>query len=182
MSVNPGQRGRPTPPRRSTSRGDRVILISTVAIVVLAIGLVPFYLFTPAHDVVRAIITRPLPPSVARGVPTSTPSPVAVAQVNPQAVATSVPEATSATPRTPVPLPTTSVGDTRFAFVLLGYGGGGHDGAYLTDSIMVTIVDPEKKTLTLLSLPRDSWVPLQFDGKSSVYNKLNTAYAFAKSS
>jgi LCP family protein required for cell wall assembly len=62
----------------------------------------------------------------------------------------------------------------------MGYGGGSHDGAYLTDSMMVVVVDPTNKTLTLLSLPRDSWVPMTFDGKNYVYNKVNTAYAFAK--
>lgn len=46
--------------------------------------------------------------------------------------------------------------------------------------MMVVIVDPQQKTLTLLSIPRDSWVPLLFDGKTAVYNKVNTAYAFAQ--
>jgi LCP family protein required for cell wall assembly len=73
-----------------------------------------------------------------------------------------------------------SLGGSRFAVVLLGYGGPGHDGAYLTDSIVVVIVDPTAKTLTLLSVPRDSWVPLEFDGRTPVDNKINTAYAFAK--
>jgi LCP family protein required for cell wall assembly len=72
--------------------------------------------------------------------------------------------------------------DQRYAFLLLGYGGGGHDGAYLTDSMMVLIVDPTKKSLTMLSLPRDSWVPMSFDGKTQIYNKVNTAYAFAMDS
>jgi LCP family protein required for cell wall assembly len=63
---------------------------------------------------------------------------------------------------------------------LLGYGGPGHDGPYLTDSMMLVIVDQDRKSLTLLSIPRDSWAPLEFDGRTRVYNKLNTAYAFAK--
>lgn len=77
-------------------------------------------------------------------------------------------------------LPTKAASDPRFAFLLLGYGGGGHEGGYLTDSIVVAIADPAQKTLTLLSIPRDCWVPLLFDGKTAVYNKVNTAYAFAK--
>jgi LCP family protein required for cell wall assembly len=83
---------------------------------------------------------------------------------------------------TPRPAPSPTPVDQRYAFLLLGYGGGGHDGAYLTDSMMVVIVDPTKKTLTMLSLPRDSWVPMSFDGKSQIYNKVNTAYAFAMDS
>lgn len=81
---------------------------------------------------------------------------------------------------TPAPLPTVAAQDTRFAFLLMGYGGGGHDGAYLTDSMMVVVVDAERKSLTLLSLPRDSWVPMSMNGKTTEYNKINTAYAFAK--
>jgi LCP family protein required for cell wall assembly len=75
---------------------------------------------------------------------------------------------------------TATPADDRYAFLLLGYGGGGHDGAYLTDSMMVVIVDPSQKTLTLLSIPRDSWVPFSFDGTTWIYNKINTAYAFAQ--
>ncbi|MBI2954649.1 MAG: LCP family protein [Chloroflexi bacterium] len=77
-------------------------------------------------------------------------------------------------------VPSKDVADPRIGFVLLGYGGGGHDGAYLTDSMMVVIADPRQKTLALLSIPRDSWVPMLFDGKTAVYGKLNTAYAFAR--
>lgn len=70
--------------------------------------------------------------------------------------------------------------DPRFAFLLLGYGGIEHEGAYLTDSIVAAIANPDTKTLTLLSIPRDCWAPLLFDGQTAVYNKLNTAYAFAQ--
>lgn len=77
-------------------------------------------------------------------------------------------------------VPTKEASDPRFAFLLLGYGGGGHEGGYLTDSIVVAIANPAQKTLTLLSVPRDCWVPLLFDDKTAVYNKVNTAYAFAK--
>src|SRR5258708_32690432 len=45
--------------------------------------------------------------------------------------------------------------------------------------MMGGIVDPSRTSLTMLSLPRDSWVPMSFDGKSTIYNKVNTAYAFA---
>ena len=80
------------------------------------------------------------------------------------------------------PLPVKDVSDPRFAFLLMGYGGGGHDGAYLTDSMMVVIVDPSRKSLTLISLPRDAWVPISFDGQKPIYSKLNTAYAYARDS
>lgn len=63
---------------------------------------------------------------------------------------------------------------------MLGYGGGGHDGAYLTDSMVVVIFNPGKRTMTLLSIPRDSWVPMSIDGKTTDYGKINSAYALAR--
>lgn len=42
--------------------------------------------------------------------------------------------------------------------VLLGYGGAGHDGSLLTDSIIVIHVDTNKKTAAIISIPRDLWV------------------------
>lgn len=79
-------------------------------------------------------------------------------------------------------VPTKEASDPRFAFLLLGYGGGAHDGSYLSDSMVVVIADPTQKSLTLLSLPRDAWVPMIFNGQTATYNKLNTAFAFSKDS
>jgi LCP family protein required for cell wall assembly len=42
--------------------------------------------------------------------------------------------------------------------VLLGYGGGGHAGSLLTDSIIVVHVNTNNKTAALISIPRDLWV------------------------
>jgi LCP family protein required for cell wall assembly len=67
-------------------------------------------------------------------------------------------------------------GDGRINILLLGIGGGNHDGADLTDSIVIASIDPVAKDITLLSIPRDLWV--------SVPNywsmKINAAYASAK--
>lgn len=43
-------------------------------------------------------------------------------------------------------------------FLLMGAGGGIHDGSDLTDTIIVASLDYEKKLVTLLSIPRDYWV------------------------
>ncbi len=45
-----------------------------------------------------------------------------------------------------------------FNTVLLGYGGEGHSGTYLTDSIIVVHVDTNTKKAALISIPRDLWV------------------------
>ncbi len=65
---------------------------------------------------------------------------------------------------------------TPINLVLLGYGGGNHDGAYLTDSIMVVSIDPQTQKIFLISIPRDLWVKIPTDGPTSSYWKINAAY------
>src|SRR5438105_10936522 len=43
--------------------------------------------------------------------------------------------------------------------LLLGVGGGTHEGPNLTDTIIYANIDPDKKKVTLVSLPRDMWIP-----------------------
>lgn len=64
-----------------------------------------------------------------------------------------------------------------YAILLMGYGGGTHDGGRLTDSIMVARVKPKNEKITLISIPRDLWVNLPLDGDNTVGYKLNAAYA-----
>ncbi len=54
--------------------------------------------------------------------------------------------------------------------LLLGIGGGTHDGPNLSDTIIFASVSPEKNKVSLISVPRDLYVP---DLKA----KVNTAYA-----
>lgn len=71
--------------------------------------------------------------------------------------------------------PTLPPGKTTFNILLLGYGGEGHDGAYLTDTMMVAHVDTEKNTVSLISLPRDLWVNVP--GKPKDFHaKINSVY------
>ncbi len=62
----------------------------------------------------------------------------------------------------------------RINVVVLGYGGAGHDGAYLTDSLMVMSLVPGDRATTLVSVPRDLWV--QVPPNSGQYSKINSAY------
>lgn len=66
---------------------------------------------------------------------------------------------------------------TPLNILLLGYGGGTHDGTYLTDSIMIIHLDPEKVRATLISIPRDLWVNTADAGSASAYEKINAAYS-----
>lgn len=76
----------------------------------------------------------------------------------------------------------TSVSDRLHANVpvdilLLGYGGAGHDGPYLTDSIMDVHIDPKTKNIFLISVPRDIWVKIPTTTSGGQYSKINAAYA-----
>lgn len=63
-------------------------------------------------------------------------------------------------------------GTGRVNILLLGRGGGNHDGPDLTDSMMLVSIDPVNHTSTLLSLPRDLWVNIPSAGNM----KLNAAW------
>jgi polyisoprenyl-teichoic acid--peptidoglycan teichoic acid transferase len=49
-------------------------------------------------------------------------------------------------------------GSDRVNILMVGYGGPGHDGAYLADSIQVMSVDPATDTTTTIPIPRDLWI------------------------
>ncbi len=65
----------------------------------------------------------------------------------------------------------------RENILVLGYGGAGHDGAYLTDSMMVMSLLPSSHHTTLISVPRDLWV--QVPEGSGNYGKINSVYEYA---
>lgn len=66
-------------------------------------------------------------------------------------------------------------GDGRVNILLLGRGGEGHDGADLTDTILVASIDPVNNKAALVSLPRDFWVTT-----SNGSSKVNAVFANAK--
>ncbi len=71
-------------------------------------------------------------------------------------------------------------GDGRVNILLLGRGGEGHDGADLTDTILVASIDPVQHQASILSIPRDLWVANNKAGGG--YSKINEVYADAKMS
>ncbi len=66
--------------------------------------------------------------------------------------------------------------EDRINFILLGMGGPNHDGAYLTDTIIVGSFKPSTKRLVLMSIPRDLSVPIAGYG----WRKINSANALAE--
>ena len=71
----------------------------------------------------------------------------------PQAQAVQKSEPEEETPFEPIEI------EGSYNAVLLGSGGKGHSGGTLTDSIIVVSVDPANKKASLISVPRDLWVP-----------------------
>lgn len=60
--------------------------------------------------------------------------------------------------------------DERVNVLLLGIAGGNHDGPSLTDTVIFASIDPDSKKVTLVSIPRDFWMP-------ELVQKINFAYA-----
>ncbi|MFA5358864.1 MAG: LCP family protein [Patescibacteria group bacterium] len=66
--------------------------------------------------------------------------------------------------------------DDRINFLLLGIGGEGHDGPYLTDTIILVSFKPKEKKVALISIPRDLVMPIPGYG----WRKINNANAYGE--
>jgi len=66
----------------------------------------------------------------------------------------------------------------EYTFLLMGYGGGRHDGTFLTDTIIVVNVNLKSKRILLISIPRDLWVKVPTKD-SKFYSKINAVYQMA---
>src|SRR5947209_8224343 len=79
--------------------------------------------------------------------------------------------------QTPLSTQTSYMGTSdRVNLLVMGFGGTGHDGAYLTDSMVVMSLLPQSQHTTLVSVPRDLWV--QIPPGSGQYHKINYAYVY----
>lgn len=61
--------------------------------------------------------------------------------------------------------------DSKINVLLLGMAGGKHDGATLTDTIMVVSFDTKTEQVNLISLPRDLWVDSEKSKINALYQK-----------
>lgn len=66
--------------------------------------------------------------------------------------------------------------DGKLNVLILGIGGEGHDGAQLTDTILLASYDRERKKLGLVSIPRDLAYPLG----GGRFEKINSVNAYAE--
>lgn len=63
----------------------------------------------------------------------------------------------------------------RINILLLGFGGEGHDGAYLTDSQLILSIFTKEKKMSTMNIPRDTYV-----NDNGSYKKMNSVYADAE--
>jgi len=66
--------------------------------------------------------------------------------------------------------------EDRINIMLLGIGGEGHDGPYLTDTIILLSLKPSTKKVAMVSIPRDLYVNIPGNG----YGKINAANAWGE--
>ncbi|MBU1203391.1 LCP family protein [Patescibacteria group bacterium] len=66
--------------------------------------------------------------------------------------------------------------EDRINFVLMGMGGEGHNGPYLTDTLMIASFQPSTKEAAIFSLPRDMIVPIT----PGNYKKVNSVYTIGQ--
>ncbi len=62
-------------------------------------------------------------------------------------------------------------------FLIMGYGGGKHEGGRLTDTIIVVRLIPKLKKAVLITIPRDLWVSLPITDSGLTPYKINAAFA-----
>lgn len=60
-----------------------------------------------------------------------------------------------------------------FNLLLMGIGGGKHDGPNLTDTIILANINVNTKKVSIFSIPRDLWIP-------DAHDKINSIYAYAQ--
>jgi LCP family protein required for cell wall assembly len=65
--------------------------------------------------------------------------------------------------------------NNRVNLLVMGYGGGTHDGAYLMDSLVTISLRPQDHHTSLVSVPRDLWVQNPYTTES----KINAIYTVA---
>jgi polyisoprenyl-teichoic acid--peptidoglycan teichoic acid transferase len=86
--------------------------------------------------------------------------------------------AISATKQAPLSTSGDMSTNNRVNLLVMGYGGGQHDGAYLMDSLVVISLLPQSHHTSLVSVPRDLWVKNPYN-PATPYSKINALYESA---
>lgn len=192
----------PDSPRRKPRRWRRIVLSILGILVIAALSYAGYAAYKVNNFVDSAFRKEDKPPITEYGeTPTPEPSVVAQGTVAPTEPPAPVPTHDPGDPNTPTPIPPTSTpaivltptptplpygnsplikrlqNGERISVLLLGFGGPGHDGGYLTDSIQVMTFDPKASTVTLISIPRDLFIQLPtYNGRGGYWGRINEAY------
>lgn len=124
----------------------------------------------------------PTVPIVAQTTATATAIPPTQDPRDPNTPTPPPPPPTVAVTATPLPYGNSPIirrlkENQRVNVLLLGFGGPGHDGGYLTDTLQVMSFDPKTGGVTLISVPRDLWIQLpQYEGRGGYWGRINEAY------
>jgi polyisoprenyl-teichoic acid--peptidoglycan teichoic acid transferase len=197
----------PDPPRRNPRRWRRIALGIALTLIVAIAAYVGYAAYRIDRFADSAFRKDDHPPITEFGeTPTAEPSVVAqaVAQatVAPTETLAPVPTHNPLDPNTPTPIPPTSTptivltptptplpygnspvikrlqSGERISVLLLGFGGPGHDGGYLTDSLEVMTFEPKLGTVTLISIPRDLFIMIPtYQGRGGYWGRINEAYS-----
>jgi|GEM_PF-371004 len=122
-----------------------------------------------------------LPTATARPIPTPT---LAPRPTQPSKLVSIVPTVAPVPTATPVPQETDPLirkikQGEKISVLVMGYGGGNHDGGYLTDTIMQIVFDPVKHAVSMINIPRDTWINVPvFGSKNGFWGKANSAFAY----
>jgi anionic cell wall polymer biosynthesis LytR-Cps2A-Psr (LCP) family protein len=79
------------------------------------------------------------------------------------------------------PTPTPTPGPGPMSLLLMGYGGPGHDGPYLTDTMIQLVIQPNDKRILLISIPRDLYVKIPVAPDLVIDDKINEAFGIGLS-
>ncbi len=142
-------------------------------------------LLTQAPATTRAAAATPtvsserLTAAAAPPIPTATPAPASTTAA-PTAAATGTPVRPTATPQPNYPEIVNKIKrGEQISILVTGYGGGEHDGAYLTDTILEMTYDPAKNAVTMVNIPRDMYVFVPYGGaKVGYWGKINSAFSY----
>lgn len=175
-----------TAPRRRR-RGVTALLL--LALILTVVGGVSYVNYRVNRFTTSAFRGETTPPRTQFGVetPTTAPTPVPTAApgTTPEPLPTTGAAPPGATPTpsaTPLPYGNSPIIERfrrgeRVTVLVVGFGGAGHDGGYLTDSIQVVSFEPVSGQATLISVPRDLWVYIPpFAGRGGYWGKINEAY------
>lgn len=64
-----------------------------------------------------------------------------------------------------------------YGVLLLGLRGDNSTGGFLTDTMILGVVDSRVRKISLISIPRDLWVPIPVSSTEKIQTKINAAYA-----